>query len=409
MADASLQIGNSNWAVKPSLLLGYNVGVNGYSPVEMDVVRATPGTRTNALGIIDSKGSDIARIDYSSGIGNLLLEPQRTNLDTTSQTFSSWTLDNSAGVTTASVVATNPYGFATVQKVIPSAVLGQHRPLVNANYSTNGRIWVIAKADGYNFLSLGDGGGVAGGNIIFNLSNGTISGSQSGYIPSITPLGNGWYQCSINTVYTGLTVKIIIIRNNNTTADYVGDGTSGVLIAHKQLEVGEYNTSSILTNGGTVTRNADGISKTGISDLIGQTQGVVFIESAALFNDLTQRGISISDSTNSNRITIFYHSTSNNILVTNLSNNVTIFQLSYTITDTTQFAKIAIRYSNTLGASLWVNGVNRASTVNTTLPASFNRLGFDTVADRPFFGKLKQVHLYKTYLTDTEMANLTTL
>lgn len=216
--------------------------------------------------------------------------------------------------------------------------------------------------------------------------------------------------------FSGTFVGSLVGTGANNRVSTVFTPTTGTLVltvtgsvTKGQVETGAYATSYIPTLGASVTRNQDAISKTGISDLIGQTQGVVFIESAALFNDLTQRGISISDSTNLNRITIFYHSTSNNILVTNLSNNVTIFQLSYTITDTTQFAKIAIRYSNTLGASLWVNGVNRASTVNTTLPASFNRLGFDTVADRLFFGKLKQVHLYKTYLTDTEMANLTTL
>jgi hypothetical protein len=216
--------------------------------------------------------------------------------------------------------------------------------------------------------------------------------------------------------FSGTFVGSLVGTGANNRVSTVFTPTTGTLVltvtgsvTKGQVETGGYATSYIPTLGTSVTRNQDAISKTGISDLIGQTQGVVFIESSALFNDLTQRGISISDSTNLNRITIFYHSTSNNILVTNLSNNVTIFQLSYTITDTTQFAKIAIRYSNTLGASLWVNGVSRASTVNTTLPASFNRLGFDTVADRPFFGKLKQVHLYKSYLTDTEMSNLTTL
>jgi hypothetical protein len=50
------------------------------------------------------------------------------------------------------------------------------------------------------------------------------------------------------------------------------------------------------------------ISKTGISDLIGQTEGVLFVETAALFNDLTgNRSISISDGSSNNRIVINYN------------------------------------------------------------------------------------------------------
>jgi hypothetical protein len=45
-----------------------------------------------------------------------------------------------------------------------------------------------------------------------------------------------------------------------------------------QLEAGAYPTSYIPTTTATVTRNADAISKTGISDLIGQTEGVLFLK-----------------------------------------------------------------------------------------------------------------------------------
>ena len=226
---------------------------------DLTFTRASTATRVNESGLIESVATGVPRIDFTGGgCAKLLLEPQRTNLDTTSQTFSSWTLNNSGGVTTSSITTSNPYNFATVQKVIPSAVLGQHRPLLSTNYSAAGKFWVIAKADGYNYLSLGDGGGLAGSSIIFNLLDGTISGTAGGFIPSITSLGNGWYKCSMNTTFVGLTGRWVIIRNNNTTADYIGDGTSGILFAHKQMEVGAYDTSSILTSGTAVTRVFDG-------------------------------------------------------------------------------------------------------------------------------------------------------
>ena len=177
-----------------------------------------------------------------------------------------------------------------------------------------------------------------------------------------------------------------------------------------QLEVGSYATSYIPTTTNTVTRNADAIIKTGISDLIGQTEGVLFVESAALADDLTNRAISLSDGTTNNRILIWYDSSSNNIKVSLAILNVFIFHINYSISDETQFAKIAVRYSNTLGYSLWVNGVNRNSNASPSIPSSIIRLGFDGGAGGSvFFAKVKQLQLYKTYLTDAEMASLTTL
>lgn len=177
-----------------------------------------------------------------------------------------------------------------------------------------------------------------------------------------------------------------------------------------QLETGSYATSYIPTVASTVTRNQDLASVSGVTSLIGQTEGVMFIESAALYDDLTNRIVALSDGTTANRIYISYNPNSNLITSFVVVANTTIITLTYTITDTTQFAKIAVRYSNTLGVSLWVNGVNRASSVLTTLPTSISRLGFDNgVGAILYFSKVKSAQLYKTYLTDAEMASLTTL
>lgn len=178
-----------------------------------------------------------------------------------------------------------------------------------------------------------------------------------------------------------------------------------------QLEVGSYATSYIPTTS-TVTRNQDLASVSSISSLIGQTEGVMFIESAALANDLTDRIISISDGTTLNRIILYYSTSSNNIAVAMVSGGTVVIPgISYNVSDETQFAKIAVRYSNTLGVSLWVNGLNRNNSVVTTLPISMTKFSFDraTSGNNPFFAKVKSAQLYKTYLTDAEMASLTTL
>lgn len=178
-----------------------------------------------------------------------------------------------------------------------------------------------------------------------------------------------------------------------------------------QLEAGAYPTSCIPTTTASVTRNADAISKTGISDLIGQTEGVLFVESAALFNDLTTRAISISNGTADNRIGVFYNSISNTIIIFGSYNTVSFAVTPYyIISDETQFAKIAIRYKVN-DISLWVNGVKRGTdSTSQLIPLNLSRFGFDSGAGAsPFYAKTKQLQLYKTYLTDAEMAALTTL
>jgi hypothetical protein len=65
---------------------------------------------------------------------------------------------------------------------------------------------------------------------------------------------------------------------------YAGNASKGVYAWGFQTELGSYATSYIPTTSASVTRNADVISKTGISSLIGQTEGTIFLD---FYYDLT--------------------------------------------------------------------------------------------------------------------------
>jgi hypothetical protein len=69
-----------------------------------------------------------------------------------------------------------------------------------------------------------------------------------------------------------------------------------------KLEAGSYPTSYIPTVASTVTSNADVISKTGISSLIGQTEGAVFVDINVdlSYTQNDMRIINISDGTSTN-------------------------------------------------------------------------------------------------------------
>jgi hypothetical protein len=219
-------------------------------------------------------------------------------------------------------------------------------------------------------------------------------------------------------VFSGTYIGTLVGTGVNNRVSLTFTPTTGSLIltvtgsvTKGQLETGAYPTSYIPTTTTALTRNADVSSKSGISDLIGQTEGVMFIESAALFNELISRAICISDGTLSNRIVMRYNNSSNNLLVLGTVNGVAFTNtIGFTLTDETQFAKMAVRY-RVNDISLWVNGVKRGTDITTqAIPLNLSKFGFDSGdGSFPLFAKVKQVQLYKTYLTDTEMTALTTL
>jgi hypothetical protein len=179
-----------------------------------------------------------------------------------------------------------------------------------------------------------------------------------------------------------------------------------------QFEAGDYATSYIPTTTSIVTRNKDLSYVSGISDLIGQTEGVLYVESAGfLKNELTNGYVSLSNDTATNRILIGYDQTSNIISFEVVVSGTFVAYMSYNISDITQLSKIAVRYNSATGMSLWVNGVKRANSAVTTIPNSMSRLAFNNGNNFSsfFYAKVKSVQIYKTALTDAECASLTTL
>jgi hypothetical protein len=113
---------------------------------------------------------------------------------------------------------------------------------------------------------------VSGTNAIFDLENGTVV-TDAEATATITLMADGFYKCTITSVSNAIAGSNafceIFLANDSDSITYTGDGTSGVYIYGAQLEAGSYPTSltftSSSTEGSTVTRNADLISKTGIS------------------------------------------------------------------------------------------------------------------------------------------------
>ena len=54
------------------------------------------------------------------------------------------------------------------------------------------------------------------------------------------------------------------------------------------------------------------------------------------------------------------------------------------------------------------NGVEVATDISASMPIGLSELNFNYTYAFPFFGKVKQLQVFKTALTDSELATLTT-
>ena len=166
---------------------------------------------------------------------------------------------------------------------------------------------------------------------------------------------------------------------------------------------------TFLTSGSSgVTRVQETYEKTGISDKINSTEGVLFAEIAALSDDSVSRKISLNSGTFDNQITVSYGSGGSNIIQCIIYDGTNVVvNMSYSSTNITDFNKIAIKYISG-NTSLWVNGAE-VDTDNAAFSGlSLSALSFDNGSSTNFFyGKVKQLQVYKTALSDTELATLT--
>jgi hypothetical protein len=364
---------------------------------------------------------NIPRLDYSNGTcPSLLVEPQRTNVVLNSENFSNASWLKTAITLTANATI-SPDGTTNATSIIPTtANVGNHRvyegglnTIATAAYS------IYVKPNGYNRVALRESA-TTGAAIGYDLLNKTIitTYSTGGCTASggiIEEVGNGWYRISgifSFATATSQSLGFYIVSPSWTSGDpesvtWAGNGTDGVLVWGAQVEAGAYPTSYIPTTSASVTRNADVISKTGISSLIGQTEGVVFLDftvdtiSAQTNNPVLWY---MKDGAAGERYVELY---SNGNLVYVDAGNVT----NATITKTGLTVgrhKCAIAYA-TNDFVFYVDGVQVGTDTSGT-PNGFSTFGLQYY-NAAFNGQqmVNLATLFPTRLTNAELASLTTL
>jgi hypothetical protein len=352
---------------------------------------------------------NIPRLDYSNGTcPSLLVEPQRTNLITFSEQF-----DNGAWIknetTISANIATSPSGLQDADKIIPNTNNTGHNVDRNAlTVSLNGTASVFLKASGYNKAAIRSY--FTGAYASFDLVNGTILTAVN-VTAKIENYGNGWYRCSVNDTGSALYgyVLAVLDASSDPTATYIGDGTSGVLAWGAQLEAGSYSTSYIPTTSASVTRNADVISKTGISSLIGQTEGTLFVDAYITGKDSSNGSILFATDKVSSGALIRIIYTSTNALRFDVFDGSSFQCLisagAYNVGDR---VKVAGGYKNN-DFVMYVNGTQIGTDTSGSVPATDTANINTSIYGDTNGSFVNAAALWKTRLTNTQLAQLTTI
>ena len=240
---------------------------------DLSVVRATTATYVDADGVIQTALANEPRFDHSNGCPSILVEPQRTNLFSYSEQFDNayW---SKSGTTIIANDTISPDGNTTADTLLGSGANSSHylSKSISFTLGTTYTISIFAKKGTNNFIQLGGQNSVFGLQAYanFDLENGVLGTVAAGTSASIIGFSDNWYKCSItiNSLVTN-SGSIFFSLINSSTSIKLESNTSDktVYIWGAQLEAGSNATSYIPTVASTVTRNADVISKTGLTGI----------------------------------------------------------------------------------------------------------------------------------------------
>ena len=364
-----LSIGTHTFTVDSVNTDGFSISVRTNGIIEIDDV-----------SVVEINQNNLARIDYlDSTKGVLLTEPQSTNLITYSESFSSLNIRNNAVVTSNAIIS-------------PSGLLDADE--ITFDGTTDGRVEAsIAVTIGQPYT------------ISLYLKNKDLSdvtqvwigfsAASQGQFVTIT---NEWQRYDITT-------------NADGTTEYprIQFSGAGSLYAWGfQTEQQPYATSIIPTNGSTVTRNQDLVINGGELSTFNSEEGVLYCETLA---DVHSGQITLSNGSNTDNLQISFNLSSGRVDCNMKVGNAYQFIFNY-VTDMTINNKIAIKYKAN-DFALWVNGTEVLTDTSGITPAvnTFTELNFSSSnqASNFFYGKTKQLQVFKKALTDSELQILTTI
>ena len=337
---------------------------------------ATDYIPTTTAAVSVGPVSGLPRLDYlNSTCPKLLLEPQRTNLLNFSEQFNNVYWDKDVGITVNANAAGSPDGNINADRI---------------NFaSSNQAIYKLITATGAHRFS------------IYLKGEGANIGKQ---IQLELPV-------SINVTLTGDWQRFVGNADNagSVAIKRISAGQADSVLAYgAQLEAGAYATSYIPTLSASVTRVADAASKTGISSLIGQTEGVMFVDiNRNYITSSYDRYFAVDDADATIYRTGIYlfpePSIDGRIYLSIRNNNTAIYEYTYNNTTMARL-KIAMAYKSG-DIAYYINGAQVATSSATfTFAHTLSRVLSSGVGQ-----SVNQTLLFNTRLTNAQLAELTTL
>jgi len=365
----TLKFGDGQWATKYGSTLAYNDENGNFKPLPFTFERRGNATRVNKEGLIEIVGENIPRIDYlNDSNGALLLEPSRTNLETKSNGFSTWGVNSNITRTADYIIS-------------PDGTLNGTRFQFTANGFCSNTPQSLATYTVSCYAKRNDNGTQ---NVGF-FTNG------SGVVNSAWDITSEWKRFS----YTFPTLN----------ASFMGiAGVSGadISVYGFQIEgIVSYPTSYIPTQGGAaVTRLAETCSQTPPDGVIGQTEGVVFID-ANFKTGVGDQTILISSSGFNDYV--FIQMNAGGLLETGIIVNTTeVARIG--VAKTSGRYKCAVAYANN-DFVFYVNGV-QVGTDSIGLMSGFTA-NFINLNHNNQQYTINNHLLYNTRLSNSELAALT--
>ena len=388
--------------------------------------RETAATYYNQFGILTTSAINEPRFNYDTvtlQAKGLLIEEQRTNLLTYSSEFDNAAWGKSTGSPTVSANATtSPDGTVNADKLIEGTTLGSQSitqaPILGVlTYS----LTVFAKkAERYKILLREST--TTGAAALFDLNAGLVlavgGAGSSTPTATITKVSGGFYRCEL--IYTqsasGLrTNRVYVVKDDattlaNATADYLGDGTSGIYIWGAQLEAGSFPTSYIPTTSATVTRAADNASMVGsnFSSWYNMSEGTIYASADRIYtgNFVGYPYIAnLSDGTNSNEIAIY--GASGSLQVTTEVKVSGTQQLNYMFgvwADGFNKSAVAYKQNDTVFA---FNGSTKTTDTSCNIPIVDRlNIGLRNTSNQ-FNGHIKSITYYPIRLSNSILQGLT--
>jgi hypothetical protein len=393
-------------------LFGAQAEVSDFGP--------TPYIATTSAAVSVGPVANLPRLDYlGSSSPRLLLEPQTTAITTYSEQIDEWGKQN------ASVTANNtasPSGYVDADKIVEDTANSTHFVSNNftASTATSHTFSVFAKMGERKYLCFA-GSNVGAFSATYDLEAGTVVGATAA-TASIEDYGNGWYRCvAVKVIASGGGVAVRIgtgttatVAASGFTQSYLGDGTSGLFIWGVNVTATSYVQSYVPTLGAAVTRGADSCSKTSATALIGQVEGTLFAEFEINANDtnLLNRIFIVSDGTLTSRVLILANTDETFRFVVSVAGSSVV-----NITTSTSVLggrhKVAFAYKASDYVA-YVDGIQVGSnTAVSSVPASLTAAYVGTVeggaSAQVLEGTVSQALIFKTRLSNADLATLTTL